>query len=59
MSVLIQVYIFRTRHRRVFLIAPIHHHFEMKGYHEVKVTVRFWIIAIIFALISLASLKLQ
>jgi len=58
-SVLIQVYVFRTRHRRVFLIAPIHHHYEMKGYHEVKVTVRFWIIAIIFALISLASLKLQ
>ena len=59
LSVLIQVYVFRTRHRRVFLIAPIHHHFEMKGYHEVKVTVRFWIVAIIFALISLASLKLQ
>ena len=58
-SVLIQVYVFRTRHRRVFLIAPIHHHFEMKGFHEAKVTVRFWIIAIIFALISLASLKLQ
>jgi phospho-N-acetylmuramoyl-pentapeptide-transferase len=59
MSVLIQVYVFRTRHRRVFLIAPVHHHFEMKGYHEVKVTIRFWIVAIIFALISLASLKLQ
>ncbi len=59
LSVLIQIYVFRTRKRRFFLIAPIHHHYEMKGYHEVKVTVRFWIMAIIFALISLASLKLQ
>ena len=59
LSVLIQVYVFRTKHRRVFLIAPIHHHFEMKGYHEVKVTVRFWIVAIIFALMSLSSLKMQ
>jgi phospho-N-acetylmuramoyl-pentapeptide-transferase len=59
LSVLTQIYVFRTRHRRFFLIAPIHHHFEMKGYHEVKVTVRFWIVAVIFALISLASIKLQ
>ena len=59
LSVLIQIYVFRTRHRRFFLIAPIHNHCEMKGYHEVKVTVRFWIVAVIFALISLASIKLQ
>ena len=59
LSVLIQIYVFRRKHRRFFLIAPIHHHFEMKGYHEAKVTVRFWIVAIIFGLISLASLKLQ
>jgi len=59
LSVLIQIYVFRKKHRRFFLIAPVHHHYEMKCYHEVKVTVRFWIVAIIFALLSLASIKLQ
>ena len=59
LSVILQVLVFKMKKRRIFLMAPIHHHFEMKGWPETKVTIRFWIIAIIFALISLASLKLQ
>lgn len=59
LSVIIQVLSFKLRGKRVFLIAPIHHHFEMKGWHESKITIRFWILAIIFALIGLGSLKLR
>lgn len=58
-SVILQVGSFKLRKKRVFAMAPLHHHFEMKGWPENKVTVRFWIIALIFALIGLASLKLQ
>lgn len=58
-SVLLQVASFRLRGKRIFAMAPIHHHFEMKGWPETKVTIRFWIIAIICALIGLGSLKLQ
>ena len=58
-SVILQVGSFKLRGKRIFAMAPLHHHFEMKGWPETKVTIRFWIIAIIFALIGLGSLKLQ
>jgi phospho-N-acetylmuramoyl-pentapeptide-transferase len=45
--------------KRVFLMAPIHHHFEKSGWAETQVVVRFWIIALLFALAALASLKLR
>ncbi|MBI3351250.1 MAG: phospho-N-acetylmuramoyl-pentapeptide-transferase [Nitrospirae bacterium] len=59
LSVITQVISYKTRGRRVFLMSPIHHHFELKGWHESKVVVRFWIIAIILALLSLSTLKLR
>ncbi|MBN8511882.1 MAG: phospho-N-acetylmuramoyl-pentapeptide-transferase [Rickettsiales bacterium] len=60
LSVIIQVaYFKRTGGKRIFLMAPIHHHFEKKGWPESKVVIRFWILAIIFALIGLSSLKLR
>lgn len=59
LSVIIQVVSFKTRGKRVFAMAPIHHHFEKKGWSETKVVIRFWIIAVIFALIGLATLKLR
>jgi phospho-N-acetylmuramoyl-pentapeptide-transferase len=49
LSVMIQVFSFRVFHRRVFLMAPIHHHFELKGWSETKIIVRFWIVAAILA----------
>lgn len=59
-SVIIQVYCYKfTKGKRIFLMAPIHHHFEKKGWRESKVVIRFWILAIIFALIGLSSLKLR
>jgi phospho-N-acetylmuramoyl-pentapeptide-transferase len=58
-SVILQVASFKLTGKRIFLMAPLHHHFEMKGWSETKVTVRFWIIAIIFALVGLGALKLQ
>jgi phospho-N-acetylmuramoyl-pentapeptide-transferase len=58
-SVIIQVASFKMTGRRVFKMSPLHHHFELSGWRETKVVVRFWIIAIIFALISLATLKLR
>jgi phospho-N-acetylmuramoyl-pentapeptide-transferase len=58
-SVILQVFSFKTRGKRIFRMTPIHHHFELKGWPETKVTTRFWIIAVIFALLSLATLKLQ
>ncbi|MDP8262549.1 MAG: phospho-N-acetylmuramoyl-pentapeptide-transferase [Candidatus Ancaeobacter aquaticus] len=59
LSVMIQVLSFKMTGKRVFRCAPIHHHYEMKGLAEPKVTIRFWIVAIICALISIAALKLQ
>ncbi len=59
LSVMIQVASFRTTGRRVFLMAPLHHHFEKRGWAESRVVVRFWIIAILLALMSLSTLKLQ
>ncbi len=59
MSVIIQVASFKLSGKRVFRMAPIHHHFELRGWAEPKIIVRFWIIAIIFALIGLSALKLR
>ena len=59
LSVIIQVISFKTRGKRVFLMSPLHHHFQLKGWHEAKITVRFWIVAIILALFGLATLKLM
>ena len=58
-SVIFQVASFRLTGRRIFKMAPIHHHFELKGWHESKVIVRFWIVGIMLALLSLATLKLR
>jgi len=59
LSVIIQVGYFKMTGRRVFLMAPIHHHFEKLGWTESQVVIRFWIISIMLALIGLASLKLR
>jgi phospho-N-acetylmuramoyl-pentapeptide-transferase len=58
-SVILQVFSFKTTGRRIFKMAPIHHHFELKGWAEPKIIVRFWIISIMLALVALASLKLR
>ncbi len=59
LSVIIQVASFKLTGKRVFRMAPIHHHFELKGWAEPKVIVRFWIITVILVLIGLASLKIR
>ena len=60
LSVIFQVVYFRiTGGQRIFRMAPLHHHFELKGWPESKVTIRFWIIAIILALLSISTLKLR
>ncbi|WP_025324295.1 phospho-N-acetylmuramoyl-pentapeptide-transferase [Deferrisoma camini] len=59
LSVMIQVVSFKTRGKRVFRMAPIHHHFELKGWAEPKIIVRFWIVSIILALLGLGTLKLR
>jgi phospho-N-acetylmuramoyl-pentapeptide-transferase len=59
LSVMIQVLSFKLTGKRVFRMAPIHHHFELKGWPEPRVIVRFWIITVILVLIGLASLKLR
>ena len=58
-SVIIQVISYKLTGKRVFMMAPIHHHFEKKGWAESTIVIRFWIIAIILALIGLATLKLR
>ena len=58
-SVIVQVTSFRLYGKRIFRMAPIHHHFELKGWAEPKIIVRFWIISIILALIGLSTLKLR
>jgi len=58
-SVIIQVISFKTTGKRVFLMSPIHHHFEKLGWAESKIVVRFWIVAILFALASISTLKLR
>ncbi len=59
LSVIIQVLYFKRTGKRVFLMAPIHHHFEKKGWSEPQIVIRFWIIALILALVGLATLKLR
>jgi phospho-N-acetylmuramoyl-pentapeptide-transferase len=58
-SVILQVFVFKTRRRRLFRMAPIHHHYELNGLSEPKIIVRFWILSFILALISLTTLKLR
>jgi len=58
-SVILQVTSYRTTGKRIFRMAPIHHHFELKGWPEPKIIVRFWILSIMLALVALASLKLR
>ena len=58
-SVVVQVTSFKLTGRRIFLMAPIHHHYEKKGWAEPKIIVRFWIISILLALVTLSSLKLR
>ncbi|MFK5881742.1 MAG: phospho-N-acetylmuramoyl-pentapeptide-transferase [Sulfurospirillum sp.] len=58
-SVILQVGSFKTRKKRVFLMAPIHHHFEIKGWAENKIIVRFWIMALISNIIALTALKIR
>lgn len=59
LSVIIQVASFRLGGKRVFLMSPLHHHYQLKGWSESKIIIRFWIVAIILALISLSTLKLR
>ena len=59
LSVIIQRYSFKLTGKRVFAMAPIHHHFEKKGWPESRITVRFWIISIVLALVALASIKVR
>ncbi|HEY2289371.1 MAG TPA: phospho-N-acetylmuramoyl-pentapeptide-transferase, partial [Thermoanaerobaculia bacterium] len=59
MSVIIQVASFKLRGKRVFRMSPLHHHFELSGWAEPKVIVRFWILSILFALMALSTLKLR
>ncbi|MCK5451287.1 MAG: phospho-N-acetylmuramoyl-pentapeptide-transferase [Candidatus Omnitrophica bacterium] len=59
LSVILQVFSFKLRKKRIFLMSPIHHHFQIKGWHESKITIRFWIIAAILAFISIATLKVR
>ena len=59
LSVMIQVASFKLTGKRVFRMAPIHHHFELKGWPEPRVIVRFWIISFILVLVSLATLKVR
>jgi phospho-N-acetylmuramoyl-pentapeptide-transferase len=58
-SVIIQVASYKLTGRRIFRMAPLHHHFELKGWAEPKVIVRFWIITVILVLVGLASLKVR
>jgi phospho-N-acetylmuramoyl-pentapeptide-transferase len=58
-SVILQVMSFKLTGRRIFAMSPIHHHFELMGWHENTVIVRFWILSGVFALLGLATLKLR
>jgi len=59
LSVILQVGSYKLRGRRIFRMSPLHHHFELAGWSESKVVIRFWILAILFALLALATLKLR
>ena len=59
LSVIIQVLYFKSTGKRVFLMAPIHHHYEKKGWAEPQIVIRFWIISLILAMSGLAALKVR
>ena len=59
LSVILQVASFKLTGKRIFRMAPLHHHFELKGWPEPRVIVRFWIITVILVLIGLATLKIR
>ncbi len=59
LSVIIQVGYYKWKKKRVFLMAPLHHHYEQKGYKETKIVIRFWIIGIILAMVAIATLKIR
>ena len=59
MSVILQVGSFKLTGKRIFRMAPIHHHYEKKGWSEPKIIVRFWIISILMALVALTTLKVR
>ncbi len=59
LSVMVQIASFKLTGKRVFRMAPIHHHFEQKGWKEPQVVIRFWIISVVLALVGLATLKLR
>ena len=59
LSVIIQVASFKMTGKRIFRMAPLHHHYELKGWPEPRVIVRFWIITVVLVLIGLATLKLR
>ena len=58
-SVIVQVFWYKRTGRRVFLMAPLHHHFEKKGWAEPTIVIRFWIIAMVLALVGLSTLKIR
>ena len=58
-SVIVQVVSFKLTGKRVFAMAPIHHHFEQKGWTEPQIVIRFWIVSIVLALAGLSTLKLR
>ena len=59
LSVILQVGSFKIRKKRIFLMAPLHHHFEIKGWSESKIIVRFWMIALLANIIALILLKIR
>ena len=59
LSVIVQVASFKLRRKRIFRMAPIHHHFELLGWPEPQIIVRFWIVSILCALVALSTLKLR
>ncbi|MCB1587715.1 MAG: phospho-N-acetylmuramoyl-pentapeptide-transferase, partial [Xanthomonadales bacterium] len=59
LSVILQVASFKTTGKRIFRMAPLHHHFELKGWPEPRVIVRFWIISVVLVLLGLATLKVR
>jgi phospho-N-acetylmuramoyl-pentapeptide-transferase len=58
-SVIVQVTSYKLRGRRIFRMAPIHHHYELRGWPEPQIIVRFWIVSVILGLVSLSLLKLR
>ena len=59
LSVILQVASFKLTGRRIFRMAPLHHHFELKGWPEPRIIVRFWIITVLLVLVGLATLKIR